>query len=85
MPERITENVGQETGLLIVSVESGSPAEKAGMLLGDTIVGLNENQIKNVDDLLSLLNGNLIGQSVTARIVRGEQISELEVAIGERS
>jgi S1-C subfamily serine protease len=71
--------------LLIVSVESGSPAEKAGMLLGDTIVGLNENQIKNVDDLLSLLNGNLIGQSVTARIVRGEQISELEVAIGERS
>ncbi|MDP6451857.1 MAG: trypsin-like peptidase domain-containing protein [SAR202 cluster bacterium] len=85
IPERITETVGQETGLLIVSVESDSPAEKAGMLLGDTIVGLNENQIKNVDDLLSLLNGDLIGQSVPARIVRGEQISELAVSIGERS
>ena len=53
--------------------------------MGDTIVGLNGNQVKSVDDLLNLLGGDLIGQSVPVRIVRGEQINELEAAIGERS
>lgn len=84
IPERITETVGQETGLLIVSVESDSPAEKAGILMGDTIVGLNGKPVKSVDELLSQLDGDLIGQSVPIRIVRGEQINEFEVAIGER-
>ena len=85
IPERITETVGQETGLLIVSVESDSPAEKAGILMGDTIVGINGNPVKNVDGLLNQLNGDLIGQNVPIRIVRGEQITEFEVAIGERN
>jgi S1-C subfamily serine protease len=85
IPERITETVGQESGLLIVSIESDSPAEKAGILMGDTIVGLNGNQVKSIDGLLTQLSGDLIGQSVPIRIVRGEQISEFEVAISERN
>ena len=73
----------QETALLVVSVEPGSPAQKGGLLLGDTIVSLNDQLVRHLDDLLAQLSGDLIGRKVPVKILRGGQIQELTVTVGE--
>lgn len=74
----------QETGLLVASVERGSAADDAGLLLGDTIVSLNGRPVRHPDDLLALLTGESVGTSAPVRIVRGGVVQELKVTIGER-
>ena len=84
VPGEVEAEVGQKTGLLIVSVEPDSPAQKGGLMLGDTVVALNGQPVGQLDDLLALLGGETVGASGTARIVRGGQLQEQAVTIGER-
>jgi S1-C subfamily serine protease len=85
LPEAVARQVGQETGLLLVSVNPGGPAEKAGLLLGDTIVSLDNHPVRQMDDLLALLSAERIGVATSVRIVRGGQVQEQSVVIGERA
>jgi S1-C subfamily serine protease len=74
----------QETGLLVNSVEPGSPAEKGGVLLGDIVVALDGQSARFPDDLLASLGGEKVGKSAHLTVVRGGQVRELAVVIGER-
>ncbi|MDM8521060.1 trypsin-like peptidase domain-containing protein [Anaerolineales bacterium HSG6] len=85
LPANLAEALGQKTGLLLASVEPNSPAEKGGLLLGDTVVGLNETVIRHHDDLLAYLNGGRIGAKVVVKIIRGGQHQEVGVVVGERT
>jgi S1-C subfamily serine protease len=85
LPAALEQQLGQETGLLLVAVEPGSPAEQAGLLLGDTIVALESSAVQQHDDLLALLSADRVGQSVTLKIVRGGQVQDLSVVVGERN
>ena len=85
LTEALGEQTGQETGLLVVSVESSSPGEKGGLLLGDTLLSLDGQPLRYPDDLVAQLGGERIGTSVPLRLVRGGQVQEMSVAIGERS
>jgi S1-C subfamily serine protease len=85
LPVALAESLAQETGLLIASVEPGSPAEQGGLLLGDTLVSLADHAIRHMDDLMSALSGERVGTSVSARVVRGGQLHEVSVVIGERN
>lgn len=78
------QQAGQETGLLLVSVQPDSAGEKGGLLLGDVIVGLGGQPMRYVDDLLTYLSGAKVGDKVSARIVRGGKAQELAVTIGDR-
>jgi S1-C subfamily serine protease len=84
LPGGLAEQLGQKTGLLLVSVESGSPADGAGLFMGDTIVALDNQPVRHHDDLLALLGGDRVGSSVPVRIIRGGQVQEVHVTIGER-
>src|ERR1700738_400346 len=57
LPRRIVRyyNLAVETGILVVSFEGDSPARNAGVLMGDIIVGLDDNPIAGIDDLHKLL------------------------------
>jgi S1-C subfamily serine protease len=85
LPEAIARQVGQETGLLLVSVNPGGPAEEAGLLLGDTIVSLDDHPVRQMDDLLALLSAERVGVTTSVRFVRGGQVQERSVVIGERA
>lgn len=50
-----------ETGVLVVSVERNSPAETAGLRMGDVIVGFNDHPIGSIGDLHKRLLGREIG------------------------
>jgi S1-C subfamily serine protease len=84
LSEALAEQLGQKTGLLLVSVEPGSPAESGGLYMGDTIVALDGQPVRHHDDLLGLLSGDRVGKSVPVRIVRGGQVQEVTVNVGER-
>lgn len=84
LPEDIAGQLGQKSGLLIISVEAGTPAAEAGLSLGDTLVSLSGRQIARHEDLLAALSGDVVGQKETAKILRGGQVQEVVVKIGER-
>jgi len=81
LPDAVAKDLGQETGLLLVSVEPGSAAEKGGLFLGDTLVTLGESPLRHMDDLFNALDGDRIGNSVAVRILRGGQSVELTVSL----
>jgi S1-C subfamily serine protease len=85
LPAALAAQLNQETGLLLGSVEAGSPAERAGLFMGDTIVTLDGQPVRHLDDLLVLLSGDRVGKTVPARIVRGGQAMEVDVVIGEHA
>jgi len=74
----------QVTGLLLVGVEESSPAEQAGLMVGDILVGLQEAVIDDPDQLLVRLSGSIVGQQAAVEVLRGGQPLKLSVTIGER-
>ena len=84
LPTSVAEELGQQTGLLALSVEGESPAEEGGVLVGDLLVALDGEPVRHLDDLLLRLSEDRIGQAVPLRIVRGGQVEELTVRLRER-
>ena len=85
LQKEAAQGAGQETGLLLVSVETGSPAEKGGLMLGDTIIAVNDHPTHQLDDLLGLLGTDKVGVSLPVRVVRGGKLQDLTVTVGERT
>ena len=84
LPRTFAEKVSGETGLLVVAVESGSPAEEAGMLLGDTIVEVDGQPMRRTEDLLAVLSKDVAGKKMVVNLVRGGEWKSLSVKAGER-
>ncbi len=85
LPDRVKEQTKQETGLLLLSVESGSPAEKGGLSMGDTIIAMDGEPIRHLDQLIATLSGDRIGQSLEVSVLRGGQVQKVKVTVGEQS
>lgn len=76
--------LGQEGGLLVVGVEEGSPAGRGGLIVGDIIATLDGQPVEDTDDLLALLAGDRVGRPVPVKLVRGGELADVEVTVGER-
>jgi len=85
LPERQREQEGRSEGLLVVGVSNDSPAEAAGVLVGDVVTAFDGRAIGSAEDLLQLLQGDRIGRAVTLRVVRGGTAVDLSVTIGSRA
>ncbi len=81
LPDDVKAELGQKRGLLIVSVENDSPASKAGLTLGDTLVSFNNSPVQSHDDLLALLAGDVVGTAVSAQFVRGGKVHTAEITV----
>ena len=77
LPEAVAKQQEQETGLLLVSVEKGSAAEKGGLFMGDTLLTLGGSPLRHMDDLFSNLGGDRIGKATPAQILRGGEVIEV--------
>jgi S1-C subfamily serine protease len=85
LPKALAEKLGQQSGLLLLSVEEGGAAAQAGLVMGDTIVGLAGERISTLEALMANLRGDRIGEAVPVHIIRGGKQKELSVVVGERS
>jgi len=75
---------GPDTGLLVLAVTPDSPADQAGLFVGDIVASLDGIEIDSTDRLLEALTGDRVGRTVTIGIVRGGDPSHLSVTVGER-
>ncbi len=80
-----TLNLANSHGVTLVNVEPNSPADRAGMLWGDVLVTLDGIGVGDPGDVRSILNHDRIGQTIPAQLVRGGNVVELSVTIGERA
>ena len=81
IPEEIAEQAGleQETGVMIFSVEAGSPARKAGLAMGDVLVKFNEKPVTEFYDLPRLLAEDVINKEATLTIIRREALIKITI------
>jgi len=80
----MTEELEQETGLLVTSVEDGTPAQDSGILIGDIIVALGDDSIEQLDDLFSALTSELVGKEVNVQVIRGGVLMTVSVTVAAR-
>ena len=69
-----------EAGLVIAAVERGSPADRAGLLVGDVLLGVADEPLDGFESLLDALAR--AGDSVRLRVMRGGKISSVDVNLG---
>jgi S1-C subfamily serine protease len=81
IPEEIAEQAGldQATGVMVFSVEAGSPARKAGLAMGDVLVKFNGKPVTDFYDLPRLLAEDVIGKETKLTIIRRENLIEVNI------
>ena len=85
-PETARRQLGLEAdrGLLVVSVAPASPAEQAGILLGDILVKVEGSPIPSIQALQSFLDSENVGKAIAFEVVRGGQLVKLNVTVAEK-
>jgi len=77
LPPRLARKLGRAGGVEVVQVVEGGPADKAGMRPEDLSVELHGRPIEGMDDLQRVVVSDLIGQAVTAKVIREGREHEL--------
>jgi S1-C subfamily serine protease len=67
-----------EEGLIVAALEAGGPAQKAGLLVGDVLLGTEEGAV-DPESLLDAIAG--AGETVRLRLMRGGKISVVDVTL----
>jgi S1-C subfamily serine protease len=86
VPDSVKQKAGidQDRGLLIIWVEPGSPAEQAGMIVGDVLLKVAGQTAAGARDLLEALTPDRVGKPVQMVVLRGGARQELTVTPTER-
>ena len=75
----------QDSGAITADVLPGGPADQAGMKIGDIIVAVNGNAIKDARDLESFIYSQALDNPVTMTVRRGDQNLSLTMKVIERA
>ncbi len=86
LPEslRSSLNLISDEGLLVVHVEPSSPAGKAGVLLGDTLIELEGKAVADTDGVQDVLRSRQIGSEVEALFIRGGAANKTRLKLEAR-
>jgi S1-C subfamily serine protease len=86
LPDSLRESLQrkEKTAIIVLEVESGSPAQKAGILIGDILLTLAGHPVAQLENVQLQLNAENIGRSLAAKIVRGGAVREFSITVGER-
>ncbi|MFT5224001.1 MAG: S1-C subfamily serine protease, partial [Glaciecola sp.] len=80
-----TYDIAADAGVIIAQVDVGTPAEAAGLLQGDLIVGVDGETIDSMADLLAALQRRAPGDVVVLDIMRDRAGSQITVTLGSRT
>ena len=83
LPPRVATRIGRHTGVEVIEVVPGSPADRAGIRPEDLLLALDGTPLHGVDDLQRLMTGERIDHRVEARLVRGDRELTVEVVPDE--
>ncbi len=77
-------NLKSEDGAFVEQVESGKPADKAGVKPGDTIVKVDSVPVKDTRDLIGYVSGKAPGSKVQLEVIRDGKPVTLTASLAER-
>ena len=72
LPRRLRHEaeVAQDSAVVVAGVEPSSPADRAGLVVGDVLLGVGGQPVTGADDLIRLLTGDTIGRKVEVDVLR---------------
>ena len=85
-PVRLSETLGlgQDAGLLVVTVEPDGPAGKAGVLQGDTLVTMDGDPLfGRLDGFFAVVRGLEVDSTHVFGVVRAGEVKDIPVTLGE--
>ncbi|HEV3220076.1 MAG TPA: trypsin-like peptidase domain-containing protein [Candidatus Acidoferrales bacterium] len=78
-------SIPNRSGLIVLTVEPGGPADKAGILIGDIVTGIGDTLIEETDDLQKFSDSGVIGTPVKMNYIRGGALKDSALTVGERA
>lgn len=86
LPEALRQTLKREerTAAIALEIEPDSPANKAGLMIGDIIVSLGGDKVSRLEDIHSKLHSSTIGKSFAIGFVRGGALQNAEITVAER-
>jgi serine protease DegQ len=86
VPEALRQTLKREerTAVIVLEIEPNSPANRAGLMIGDIIVSLGDDKVTRLEDIHSKLHGSSIGKPFTIGYVRGGALQQADITIAER-
>jgi S1-C subfamily serine protease len=85
LPDSVRSKAGQESGLLVITVDPKSPADQAGIMQGDTLVALGGASAATLEDLYRKVRTLKVGSKETVKVIRAGEVKELSLTVGEAS
>src|SRR5579862_565216 len=86
VPEALRQTLKRDerTAVIVLEIEPNSPANNAGLMIGDIIVSLGGNTVSRLEDIHSKLHGSAIGKPFAIGFVRGGALQEAQITVAER-
>ena len=86
IPETLRAQIpqGNRSGVIVLGIEPGGPADQAGLFIGDVIVRLGDAKIENTSDVQSFSDSGTIGTAAKVSYLRAGTLQESSVKVGER-
>jgi S1-C subfamily serine protease len=83
LPEAVRTQTGEEVGLLVLGVEKDGPADKAGIVYGDTVLRLGPDHLRELGDLQAFLRAGHVGETVPVKLLRSGQVVDVSLTLGQ--
>jgi S1-C subfamily serine protease len=87
LPDHLRQSLqrSEKTAAIILEVETNGPAHNAGIVIGDILVSLAGQPVSRPENVQPHLQAENIGKSLSARIVRGGAVRDLNISVGDRA
>lgn len=69
------------TGIYIAQVSANTPAAQAGLQRGDIIIGVDDKEIKTMEELNEYKNTKKIGDKIKLKVIRASKEQEVEITL----
>jgi serine protease Do len=76
---------GADHGVVVNSIEAGSPAERAGLKMGDVILSVDGKPISSGDQLVEIVSEAEIGRKLNLQVLRDKKTIPAQVEVGDRN
>jgi S1-C subfamily serine protease len=84
VPDPLQAKTGQAVGLIVLSVASGGPAAKAGVMPGDILLAVDKTPALRVRQVIPRLDVDSVGKTVNLEILRGGTLITIQAVIEAR-
>jgi len=84
IPDSFRPATGRDSGLMVVGLAGGGPAEAAGILPGDIVLDIDGAAVNRPRALSALLGPDRIGQVVSVRVLRAGAVQAIGVTVAAR-